>query len=213
MKVLINTVFSFILLGLASCQVEEVTTTPKAIAEGSKSITTSVKMIKLEGGKYKPFFGTDTSIVQVEPFYMDERPVTNGEFLEFVKAYPEWRRSNVKRIYADSNYLKIWESDTSLPDSISKDAPITQVSWHAAKAYASAVGKRLPLLDEWEFVAMADQNSANARDKKSYSDDIIDLYLIKNRQFNPSNSRLPTIGAFTICLIWSGNGRMISIQF
>jgi sulfatase modifying factor 1 len=80
MKVLINTIFSFILLGLASCQVEEVTTTPKAIAEGSKSITTSVKMIRLEGGKYKPFFGTDTSIVQVEPFYIDERPVTNGEF-------------------------------------------------------------------------------------------------------------------------------------
>lgn len=191
MKVLINTIFSFILLGLASCQVEEVTTTPKAIAEGSKSITTSVKMIRLEGGKYKPFFGTDTSIVQVEPFYIDERPVTNGEFLEFVKAYPEWRRSNVKRIYADSNYLKIWESDTSLPDSISKDAPITQVSWHAAKAYASAVGKRLPLLDEWEFVAMADQNSANARDKKSYSDDIIDLYLIKNRQFNPVKQSPP----------------------
>lgn len=192
-------------MGCTSCQREEVAPhIKKNIEQGSRSIKSNTKMVMIPGGKYKPFFGSDTSMIKVDSFLIDERPVTNGEFLEFVKAYPEWRRSNVKRIYADTNYLKLWTSDTTLPDTVPLDAPITQVSWHAAKAYANAVGKRLPLLDEWEFVAMADNEVPNARKKKSYSDDIIDLYLIKNRQFNPVKKSSPNYwGVYNMFdLVW-----------
>lgn len=146
-------------------------------------INSDVKMVYIAGGEYKPFYGTDSTLVAIAPFLIDERPVTNQEFLTFVKANPQWRKSNVKRIFADTTYLKDWKNDVSLPDSALPDAPVCYVSWFAAKAYAESVEKRLPTLDEWEFVAMADEDTFNARSKPQYSNKILDLYLQKNRQY------------------------------
>ena len=169
-----------------------------------KSLTSSTPMVYIPGGSYKPFFGLDSVLVDVAPFLMDERPVTNGEFLEFVKANPQWRRSNTIRLYADTSYLYDWVNDTTLPPQRKLDAPVCYVTWFAAKAYAESVSKRLPTLDEWEFVAMANQKMANARQEKSYSDDIINLYLIKNRQYQLVKQSPPNYwGVYNIFdLIW-----------
>ena len=63
------------------------------------SIFTDVKMVKINGGDYKPFYGSNTALVKVAPFLVDERQVTNAEFLAFVKANPQWQKSNVKQHY------------------------------------------------------------------------------------------------------------------
>src|SRR5690606_876075 len=120
----------------------------------------------------------------VEDFLLDERPVTNEEFLLFVKKNPKWKRSNVKAVFADETYLKDWQDDETLPKDAHPEAAVTFVSWFAAKAYAKSAGKRLPTLDEWEYVAMADEVSANARDKPNYSANLINLYNEKDRQKN-----------------------------
>lgn len=157
-----------------------------------KTIETKVKMAYIPGGEYMPFYGAiDSNEVTVPPFLIDERAVTNQEFLEFVKANPQWRKSAVSRIHADTNYLKHWVSDLELPKNAKLDAPVTYVSWFAAKAYAKSVGKRLPKLDEWEFVAMADKDTSNAREKKQYSDAIIQLYMEKDRQYNEVKKSAP----------------------
>lgn len=173
------------LFGCESNQISEVDTsseTPAAIS--LEQISVNIKMVYIPGGEYKPFFGTDSTIIKVQPFLIDERAVTNEEYLAFVKANPQWQRSKVKRIYADSNYLKYWVNDTTLPKDAKTDAPVCNVSWFSAKGFAKSVGKRLPTLDEWEFVAMADEEVPNARMKKEYSDNIVDLYLQKGRQYN-----------------------------
>ncbi|MBX2930352.1 MAG: formylglycine-generating enzyme family protein [Chitinophagaceae bacterium] len=164
----------------------------------------NTKMVYIPGGEYKPFYGSDSVLTKVAPYLLDERAVTNSEFLAFVKANPQWQRSNVKRIFADSTYLKDWQSDTELPKNANPDAPICYVSWFAAKAYAQSVAKRLPTLDEWEFMAMADETSPNARNKPSYSDDIISLYLIKERQYNAVKQTKPNYwGVYNVFdLIW-----------
>jgi formylglycine-generating enzyme required for sulfatase activity len=161
-------------------------------------------MVYIPGGEYKPFFGSNTTLVKVAPFLMDERAVTNEEFLQFVIANPQWQKSNIKRLFADTNYLKTWPTDITLPENVLKDAPVCNVSWFAAKAFAQSVGKRLPTLDEWEFVAMADADTANARSKPKYSDDIIDLYLQKNRQFKSVKQSPPNYwGIYNMFdLIW-----------
>ena len=45
---------------------------------------------------------------------MDVEPVTNAEFLAFVTAHPEWRKSKVKPIFADDRYLRRWPADLEL---------------------------------------------------------------------------------------------------
>lgn len=193
-----------VVIWCASCSREE--GVPDAAAQGLNAVqlTSRVKMVQIPGGEYQPFYGTDTALVKVGPFLIDERPVTNGEFLEFVKAYPQWRRSQVKRLYADTNYLRNWVADTLLPEGLDADAAVTQLSWYAAKAYAAAVGKRLPMLDEWELVAMADEVVPNARQKKSYSDRIVNLYLMKNRQYNAVKQSPPNYwGVYNLFdLVW-----------
>ncbi len=170
-----------------------------------RMIHTSVKMAYISGGEYMPFYGAiDSNEVKVNPFLMDERAVTNEEFLAFVKANPQWRKSAISTIFADTTYLYNWPSDLELPTNAKPDAPVTFVSWYAAKAFAKSVGKRLPTLDEWEFVAMADEDTMNARKKKSYSAAIIDLYLVKDRQYNAVKQSNPNYwGVYNMFdLIW-----------
>jgi hypothetical protein len=77
-------------------------------------------------------------------------PVTNAGFLAFVKANSKWKRSEVKKPFADPDYLQLWADDYKLGSQADGNAPVKYVSWFAAKAYAQWKGKRLPTTAEWE---------------------------------------------------------------
>lgn len=178
--------------------------TPKVTSDKLQHIQVNTKMAYIPGGEYKPFYSSDSGLVKVMPFLIDETPVTNKEFLDFVKANPQWRKSNVRKIYADSSYLNTWTSDTTYATDALADAPVCSVSWFAAAAFAKSVNKRLPTVDEWEFVAMADESTADARRKPEYSDIIVDLYLQKGRQFKSVKQSPPNYwGVYNMFdLIW-----------
>lgn len=209
MKVLILLQIAFVVL-FYSCNKQNVkldisaANESKLISNTIHSISSDVKMVYIPGGEYKPFYGSEYELTKVAPFLVDERAVTNEEFLAFVKANPQWSKSNIKKIFADSTYLRDWQSDTELPKNAKPDAPICFVSWFAAKAYAQSVGKRLPTLDEWEFIAMADETSPNARTKPEYSSNITSLYLQKERQYYSVKQSKPNYwGVYNIFdLIW-----------
>ena len=93
------------------------------------------KMVSIKGGKYIPLYGRDSMKVSISDFQMDIYPVTNEEYLKFVKENPKWRKSKVKKLFADANYLSTWKSDTIIGNSQSLKAPITNISWFAANAY------------------------------------------------------------------------------
>lgn len=179
------------LLCFFACKENEFKENHEAENNGIKGIGINTKMVFIQGGSYLPFYGDAKKQVSVTSFLLDERPVTNEEFLAFVTVNPQWRRSNVKRVFADTTYLRDWPSDLQFSKDQSGDAPVSFVSWFAAKAFAESTGKRLPTLDEWEYVAMADEKDYNARGKKSYSDYIISLYLKKNKQLEPVKKSQP----------------------
>jgi len=116
-------------------------------------------MVLIPSGYYEPLFKNEsTEKEKVEKFYLDVYPVTNEEFLEFVKANPKWQRTNIKKIFADVSYLMNWKNDLELGDKINPKSPVTNVSWFAAKAYAEWKGKRLPTIAEWEYVISAEKD-------------------------------------------------------
>jgi formylglycine-generating enzyme required for sulfatase activity len=114
-------------------------------------------MVSIPSGNYVPLQRTlkDAAQIDVAAFFLDESPVTNAEFLAFVTANPKWRRSQVSGLFADASYLANWTGDLEPGASAPARSPVVRVSWFAARAYARWVGKRLPMIAEWELAASA----------------------------------------------------------
>lgn len=127
---------------------------------------TPAGMVRVPAGTYRPFLketpapGTPRALAQSEPavrdeavraFWLDVRPVTVAQYLEFVRTHPTWRRSRAPRLFADGRYLAGWKDD--LTPTAPPDTAATSVSWFAARAYCASLGRRLPTTAEWELAA------------------------------------------------------------
>lgn len=187
--------FSFIFIFFTfttSCYQTQDTSSASANPALLKSISTEKKMVEIDGGTYTAFIGKDSGrIVEVKSFYMDETPVTVTEYLKFLKANPQWTKSKISSLFADSSYLHNWKGDFEPPTESDPNAPVTNISWFAAQAYAKSVGKRLPTVDEWEFVGLADEFSKNASAKPEFTSHILKSYQKKKQYLKPVGQENP----------------------
>jgi len=142
-------------------------------------------MVTIKGGEYIPLYGRDSMKVVINDFLMDVYPVTNKEYLEYVIKHKNWQKSKAIKLFVDASYLREWKSDTTLNANQKLNSPITNISWFAAKSYCENQGKRLPTVDEWEYVAMANKTKPDARSLKNYNEFILSWYE-KPKTFNQS---------------------------
>ena len=82
--------------------------------------------------------------VKVDSFYMDEYPVTNKDFYDFLEATHYIPQNSV-------NFLKHWEN--GIYPQGQENYPVVYINIEDAKAYADWVGKRLPTEVEWQYAA------------------------------------------------------------
>ena len=126
--------------------------------------------------------------MKLETFAIMRRPVTNAEFLAFVKAHPEWQRGRTPTLFAESRYLQQWAGPAADWREGPPEQPVVDVSWFAAQAYCEAQGARLPTWSEWEYVAAADETRRDARADPAWRERILGWYS------RPSNTPLAAVG-------------------
>ncbi len=141
-------------------------------------------------GTYHPLYATrpEDRDLPVGAFRLDREPVTQGDFVAFVRTHREWRRDRVAPLLVEPRYLSGWESPDSLGPGIDPKQPVVDVSWFAARAYCGSRGMRLPTRAEWEVAAQASESRADASDDRAWKAWLLDLYT------RPAPARLPRVG-------------------
>lgn len=149
-----------------------------------------VAYAKLPGGEFSSALKYDDSgsRVRVAPFALMSLPVTNADFLAFVRSHPQWRRDNVASVFAETRYLSQWAGPTQLGVVALPRQPVVWVSWFAASAYCKAQGAHLPTWSQWEYAAAADERRTDARSDPAWRERILAWYS------QPSKRALATVG-------------------
>ncbi|HKH23002.1 MAG TPA: ergothioneine biosynthesis protein EgtB [Solirubrobacterales bacterium] len=123
-----------------------------------EAVTDGPEMVKVEGGAHEigaPDLGfaydneRPCHRVELEPFWIDRTPVTNGDYLSFMEetgadAPMYWERDG------EGGWVRTAMGGTEEVDTA---LPVIHVSWEEADSFARWAGKRLPTEAEWEAAA------------------------------------------------------------
>ncbi len=130
-------------------------------------------------------------LARVSSFAMRTSPVTKAEYQQFLHTHPEWQQDQIASIFADTSYLHSWASASDAGKEKKSAQAVTSVSWHAAQAYCESEDARLPTWYEWELVAAADEQHADARSDPAWRASILSWYSESQEQSANKISRPP----------------------
>ncbi len=169
------------------------------------SFIEAAELVVVPSGKIEAFWLTPVSkktknslsktVIQIREFRIQSHQVTVGQFKEFLDDNPEWKKERALGLFKDNYYLNDLDSAPS-------KAPVTFVSWFAARAFCKSKGLRLPTTNEWEYVAAASEKMKNANKEEAF------LRRILNWYGEPQGERLKDIGSIykNIYGVWDMHG-------
>jgi iron(II)-dependent oxidoreductase len=115
--------------------------------------------------------------LELPPFEIDVYPVTNGDYLEFMRvggyarrefwSDAAWAWRNEARVEAPKHWMSDGDEwcvrvmDRVTP--VDASLPVCHVCYYEAEAFARFAGKRLPTEQEWEVAAGWDSNARRLR--------------------------------------------------
>lgn len=148
--------------------------------------------VRIPGGEFRSILKYEDSkgLQKVQSFELMKTPVSNQEFLAFVKSNPQWQSENIAPVFAEKGrYLSHWQSPLLLGDKALPNQPVVHVSWFAASAYCESQQARLPTWLEWEFVASADATRRDARKDPDWRESILGWYA------KPATAQISEVGS------------------
>lgn len=121
--------------------------------------------VAIPPGPFVSALATDGSAshIAIRSFAMRTEPVTQAEYLAFVRKHPTWQRDQVAPLLAGPRYLASWRGPLTPGAGVLPQQPVTEISWFAARAFCASEQARLPSWYEWEYVAAADASRRDAR--------------------------------------------------
>lgn len=116
-------------------------------------ISVPFDMVYIPGDFYGLFFkeNNNVSTREVRSFLLDKYPITNEDFYKFILLDDKWSPLKINSFFSNKDYLLHWLLNENF--SLIAKNPLVNVSWYTANEYCKVFGKRLPTLDEWEYVS------------------------------------------------------------
>ena len=144
---------------------------------------------KLTAFWLRPEKANQLAVYKVGKLLVQTTQVTNADYIKFLQQQPEWKKTGAPVIYAETGYLDHFDGDYTLKLGNSSSAPVTSVTWFAARAYCESLGYRLPTINEWEYLAAASEKVKDANKNRLFLKRILDWYV------QPKEDGLPSAGS------------------
>lgn len=119
------------------------------VMQGAEALP-PVRMIRIPEGRFRLSGSRGEGHIST-PFWIDEFPVTNREYLEFLNATGFMSHSEPSLLRRLDRFRA--KMELVVGSSRQPNYPVTEITWTEAVAYSAWKGKRLPTALEWERAA------------------------------------------------------------